>query len=189
MFGIGTAILAGRFLALAERVSQLDLERGEFVNDLSGRVESTWAVRARRNAIANIHELAQELRPWVAWPLVLTVILIVASVLPLAGVPMDVWWFRAIVITLLVVTSIIWVLLLWRLLSGVVGVTESSWRERRREQDKLRAEGKGFLVSGHPDDLVDGVARAQEFFQPGFLSTRRGKRWEKRMRRQKPPRV
>lgn len=189
MLGIGTAILAGRFMALAERVVQLDIERGEFLNDLSGRISARWSERQRRDAIADIHEVAVDLRPWLAAPLLLTVVLVVFSVLPLAGLVPDYVALRAALTALLITASVVWVLLLRRLLDALLHASVAAWHERQRELDERRSEGEGFLHSGHPDDLADNIEKAVTTLAPKFADSRKGTRYLKRMRKKRPPKA
>lgn len=189
MFGIGTAILAGRFMALAERAVQLDIERGEFVNDLSGDLSAKWGERQRRDAIADIHDVAVDLRPWVAVPLLLTVVLVVMSVLPLAGLVPDYAMVRGILTVLLIAASVVWVLLVRRLLNAVLHASWAAWYQRQRERDEGRSKGQGFLVSGHPDDLADNIEKSIKTFAPTFAESIRGKWHLKRMRRKRPPKA
>lgn len=189
MFGIGTAILAGRFMALAERAVQLDIERGEYLNDLSGDIAAGWGERQRRDAIADIHEVAVGLRPYVAVPLLLTVVLVVLSVIPLAGLVPDYALVRGILTVLLIAASVVWVLLLRRLLNALLHVSWAAWYERQRERDERRSKGEGFLFSGHPDDLAENIEKSIKTFAPTFAASRKGKRYLKRMRRSEPPKA
>lgn len=187
IFGIGTAILAGRFVGLAERAVQLTLDHGDHVNARVGGddLQHRWAARLRRDALADLHDLGVELRPAVAWPLGSAVVLVGVALAALTGWVPDTAWTRALLMLGVLVAALVWVFLLWRMMGDVIAYTAPHAMQRERRWEKSREAGDDFLVSGDPEALRGAHERLVRTFAPEYAKSLRGRfhLWLMRRRR------
>jgi hypothetical protein len=135
LFGIGGTVLSGRFLALSERAARLDTERGDRLNrSVSEGIQETWAMRAREDSIADLHDLTRRLRIVALLPLCAAALLTITPLIVLAGWLPDKDGVRGALILVFALATGAWVCLLWAHLMRPVERFTRVWHRRPSNQ-------------------------------------------------------
>lgn len=188
IFGVGAAVLATRIASLAERAVALRLEAGDYQNqkiEPKEALQASWAENARRSALADLHDVAVEIRRVVALPLSMSVALVVSCLLPLIGWPHDSAAYRLGLVGTFLLAALVWILLVDQLARRLIEVTRVEHEARSKKQTELTAVGEPFIISGDFNALAQGMERAH----PEIAATRKGKKTLKRIRKYKRPRL
>jgi hypothetical protein len=164
IFGLGAAFLATRLASLGERAVVLERERGDFMNQVISakqdeKLQLNWARRGRRNELADLYELAADLRWRINSQLLLAALLVVLCLAPLAGWPPDRPWLRTVLILVFLAAMAYWIRALHLWGGALSAKTRAAHREREQEQADLKAKGHGFLVTGDPKQIGENVAQ------------------------------
>lgn len=174
VFGVGAAVLVTRLASLAERRIQLELEMGDSLNgattgdEIRNRLHR-WRARSRANALADLHEVAVDLRRGVVAQLALAGALIVLSLLPLVGVLPDRSATRLGLVVLFAAALAFWVRALWNPMTALVQRTESQHSLRDHQRKEATERGDSYLLSGDPEKLDENGRRLVELLEMGLL--------------------
>jgi hypothetical protein len=185
VFGVGAAVLVTRFASLAERRIQLELEMGDSLNGATTGDETQnrlhrWRARSRANAIADLHEVAVDLRRGVVAQLALAGALIVLSLLPLIGIVPDRTATRAGLVVLFAAGLTFWIRALYIPMTALIQRTKAQHSLRDRQRKKATERGDSYLVSGDPNKLDENARRLIELLEVGLLQEAprdEGRRW------------
>lgn len=181
VFGVGGAILGSRVIGLSERAVQLELERGDYTNVLDRDITTEWAERARRDAIADIHDIVGKLKGVLIALAVLLFVLLLVPALVLAGAIPDAPWLRGVLLVVLSGASGGWVLLLAAIIANLSRVTSGAAHARDRERKEKHAEGEhSYLLTGDRQDLQRDVGRV---IPPELRRKWKTKRWLRKLGR------
>src|SRR5450755_3277114 len=98
LFGVGAGIVWSRLIALTERAGHLRVEYGDLLNQQvdpeAAGMQLEWALRLRRNELADLHILAGRVQHATLLPLIAAGLLVLGNTLPLAEVVDDAPWYR-----------------------------------------------------------------------------------------------
>ena len=193
IYGIPAGFYASRLISLSERAASLQREHGDLLNQqgIHGPDrESDWAARLRRDALADLFELATSVRRSSTLLTSGAMVLVSASLFPLALVRIERGWYAAFVFAGFVALGLWWVRDFRLGADGLIRTTRVQFELRKRKQEAATNEGQPYLMSGDPAALRD-PALADRFTQanPEVLATRKGRRmirrWKRSIRRRR----
>ena len=90
----------------------LDRDRGDFINRKVSEgpsIETDWAERARRNELADLYVLVRRLRRSAIAPILIALLIGIASLGPFLGFPNDSTAYRIAVLAGLVIAAGLWI--------------------------------------------------------------------------------
>lgn len=187
MYGIPAGFYASRLISLSERAATLQREHGDIVNQqgIHGPDrETVWAARLRMDRLADLYELARDIRKASTLLTTGAVTLVVASLLPLAVTQIEQGWYAALVFVGFVTLGVLWVRDFRYGSHGLLMTTKVQYDLRKRKQEAGTAAGLSPLVSGDTAQMLNHkiVDHFMEL-QPEFAATREGRRMARKWKR------
>jgi len=162
VLGLGAALLASRAVALAERASNLGIERGDLINSTGDEPARSWNIKHRTDSLASLHELVQQTRRTVAWQLVETAVIVALCAAPLAGLLDDTVWLRWVVAAGFLTATGLWIRAIHVLFGDVERATRVDYLDRERRRAAATAAGEPYIVSGDPKTLTNNLNRLSD---------------------------
>jgi hypothetical protein len=191
IFGVGGVFFASRLVSLAERLAVIRREQADLRNSLKP-AETDWAIRSRDNELADLHQLATEVRASARWPIMNACAVVTVCCLALLERWADQEWVRFVLLADFGGFGLLWWQSIRRTADCLLAATRPAFDSRKAARDAGTAAGQSFLITGNPAQLYDPklVDRLAADF-PELRTTRRQRfalrRWKWKLRQSKEP--